>query len=447
MDHKTFTWGGSGNRIRRTQRWIDRLSLLGLLLAALLLFSINLGSGSLKGVEQSISHLASQLLSASGEFGQWLYPTLEGETLIEHPPLLAWLIAVAYQFGGVNVWTTRLPGAILSVLSVLLVYGLAREIFPCRQKAIFSSLIYLTFLPIAHYGRMAILDGANLCFVVLMMWCVLRSRRDSRWSLAAGIGLGLIFLTKGIVVALLITAITLLFLAWDTPRLLSSTYWWLGLLLGYSPAIAWYTVPLLVQDQRAVTTIKAILYQSLRPIWKAEDGQNPLPWYYLGEILKFSAPWLLFFYYWLQQAWQNRHWGWAKLVLVWAGGYLIAISFFVTKLPEYVLPVYPALALAGGAQLTEIWHWPSGKSYPRFWSIGLSLLGVATISVMLHFGITKAPDLSSWLFFACVPLTMVIAGMLVARRDRQFMVILFWGSYISLLILMSSDHGILKFLI
>ncbi|NEO62563.1 MAG: glycosyltransferase family 39 protein, partial [Moorea sp. SIO4G2] len=93
------------------------------------------------------------------------------------------------------------------------------------------------------------------------------------------------------------------------------------------------------------------------------------------------------------------------------------------------------------------WHWPSGKSYPRFWSIGLSLLGVATITVMLHFGIRKAFDLSSWLFFACVPLTMVIAGMLVARQDRQFMVILFWGTYISLLILMSSDPEIWQLLI
>ncbi len=43
MHHRTFTWGDSKNWTRRTQRWVEWLWIIGLLLAAVLLFGINLG--------------------------------------------------------------------------------------------------------------------------------------------------------------------------------------------------------------------------------------------------------------------------------------------------------------------------------------------------------------------------------------------------------------------
>ncbi|MGQ4646171.1 glycosyltransferase family 39 protein [Lyngbya aestuarii] len=434
MNRQTFTWGRSENRIRKTESWIEGLWVLGLLLAALLLFGINLESlPLLSWAEGTVDLIARKIQAAPLASWEWLYPTLPGKSEYPQPPLLYWLIGSAYQMGGISPGMMRLPGAILSALSIPLLYGIGRELFPSRQSAIFSSLIYLTLLPVIYHGRLALLDGTVLCFVLLTMWCVLRSRRDLRWSLGIGIGLGLICLTQGILFGLLLGVIALVFLAWDTPRLLTSVYWWLGVLLGCFPGLAWYAVPLMPTSQILGNSGTKILPS----LWALVNRQSRPFWYYAVEI--FCVPWLLFWCYGLRLAWDNRNWGWGKLVLVWTGIYLLAIPVMLAKLSWYIFPVYPALALAGGAQLAYVWNLPSAQSYPRLWSLSLSLLALVAGATTggLYFSINAGAYRSLFLFFASVALTMTVAAFLAARRNLQFIVILFWGTYISLLLLIA----------
>ena len=426
MNRQTFTWGRSGKRIRKTERWVEGLSLLGLLLAALLLFGINLESlPPHDWGEATVKIVADHLVKTSADYWQWLYPKN-----LQEPPLGSWLIASAYEFGGINNWTARLPGAILSALSVPLLYGIGREIFHSRQSAIFSSLIYLTCLPVVYHGRLALSDGMTLCFAILMIWCVLRSRRDFRSSIGIGIGLSLICLSKGILVGFLLGAIALLFLWWDTPRLLSSVYWWMGLLVGISPGLVWYAGLLLTNAQNFNTS--DIFHQSLQSFWSPGSLHSRPPLYYLVEI--FAPPWLLFLPYWLFFAWKHRNWSWAKLVLVWAGFYSLAVAVMVIQKSWYVLPVYPALALAGGSQLAAVCNGTTCQPYPRVWSIGLSLLAVGAITASFCFNFQQEPYQALPLFCTLVALTMTIAAVLAARRNFQFITILFWGTYISLLV-------------
>lgn len=441
MDHQTFTWGRSGNRSRKTERWVDRLWMIGLLSAALLLFGINLGSPPLLDWgEGAVALTAREISQVLAQTWQWLDLKLVSNVYLEAPPLLHWLIAGAYKIGGFNEWTTRLPGAILSALSVPLLYGIGREIFPSRQSAIFSSLVYLTLLPVVCEGRLASIDGATLCFIMLMMWCVLRSRRDLRWSFGVGMGLGLIALSKGILIGLLLLGVAFVFLIWDTPRLLTSVYWWMGLLLGSAPGIAMYELWLFTYHQTFIPV--ELINPSSSRLWAPEKAPPNLFWYYLIQFLKFSVPWLLFWPYGFRLAWENRNWGWAKLVLVWAGVYSLAILVTVNKLPWYVLPVYPTLALAAGAYLAEIWNGPSRQSYPRLWRIGLMGLAIAAIAASISFGIIPLADRSLSVIFASIALTLFITAMLAARRDLQFILILFWGTYISLLLFMTSPYWI-----
>lgn len=436
MNRQTFTWGRSEHSIRKTERWVEGLWILGLLLAAMLLFGVNLDSIPLQDWDEETVELAArQIQKFPLASWQWLYPTLPGESDKYILPLQPWLVAGAYEMGGVNPWTTRLPGAILAALSVPLMYGIGREIFPSRQSAIFSSLIYLTLFPLVYQGRLAGAEGTALCFVLLTMWCVLRSRRDFRWVLGAGIGLGLICLSKGIVLGMVLGAITFLFLGWDTPRLLTSIYWWLGLLLGCAPALAWLVSPLLQESE--ILTLANFTKRSVPLLWTSVNSQSRPFWSYLLEV--FSLPWLVFWSSGLKLAWSNRNWSWAKLVTVWAGIYFLAIIAMLSDLPWYILPVYPALALATGAQLAEVWNWPSCRSYPRFWSIGLSLLAVGAVASGIYFWLELEAYHSLSVFFTSVALTMAISAILVARQNLQFIVILFWGSYVSLLLLISAS--------
>ncbi|HEY9830111.1 MAG TPA: hypothetical protein V6D26_06005, partial [Stenomitos sp.] len=137
---------------------------------------------------------------------------------------------------------------------------------------------------------------------------------------------------------------------------------------------------------------------------------------------------------------ENRIWGWAKLVLVWSGLYILAILVLANHLSWYLLPVYPALALAGGAYLAERWNGPTRQSYPRLWSIGLIVMGLSAIAGSLVFASLPSTDRSLSVILASVALTMSVSAVLVARRDLQFILILFWGMYISLLLFMTSPY-------
>lgn len=441
MYHRTFAGNNPKSRIRPRDLWVEALWVLGLLLVAGVLFGINLGDLPLRDWDEAtVAGVAREIWQTSGNSLKWLYPTLGGEAYHNKPPLMHLLIAAAYSVGGVSELTTRLPSAILTAVSVPLVYGIGREIFVSRTTAIFSALIYLTLLPVVRGGRLAMLDGAVLCFSVFMMWCVLRSRRDMRWALGAGMGFGLICLTKGMM-GLLLGAIALLFLSWDTPRLLTSWYVWLGLLLGSAPVAAWYAAQFLHYGQKFINT--GLLDQSLHRIWTPVENHKGPPWYYLLEIVKYAWPWLLFLPQGFRLAWENRNLGWAKLVLVWSSVYLVVVSLMVTKLPWYVLPVYPALALVAGAQLGEVWHWPSSRSYPRIWSRFLGLLGLIGFGGSLYFGgLGPTVNWHLQLMLASAALTLIVAAVLVAQKDLQFILILLWGTYISLLLLMTSPHWV-----
>ncbi len=441
MGRSNFAWGNAKNKFRANEKWVEAFCIIGLLIAAIFLYGINLGGLPLRDWDEGIvAQVARDIFNAPAGSLRWLYPTIAGEPYHNKPPLMHLLIALTYSVGGLNESTTRLPGAMLTAISVPVLYGIGREIFPQRLAAIFSALIYLTLLPVVRHGRLAMLDGAMLCFFLLMVWCLLRSRRDLRYCLGVGIGFGLMCLTKGIL-GVLLGAIAFFFIFWDTPRLLTSFYLWIGLILGSIPVALWYLAQFLHYGQSFITT--SLVSQSLERIWTPVENHAGPPWYYLLEILESSWPWLLFLPQSFQLAWENRNLGWAKLILVWSSVYLLAISAMTTKLPWYVLPVYPALALAGGAYLAEVWHFPQTKSYPRSWVVILALLAIVGWGGSVYFGLfAPTPEADIGLILAAVAIAMALGAVLVARCDRQFMAILFWGMYVSLMLLMTSSHWV-----
>jgi len=434
--------------LQRDKRPIDRLWTIGFLVAALVLFTWDLGSLPLRDWDEGlVAQVAKEIWQAPFNSLTWLHPTMWGEPYWNKPPLVHWLIALSYAIGGVNEWTARLPGALLTAISVPLFYWLSREVFHRRSPAVCATLVYLTSLPVVRLGRLAMLDGAILCFLIGMMLCLLRSRRDYRYTLGVGIGLGLICLTKGIMVGLLLGAIGLGFLAWDTPRLLRSSYLWYGILLGMLPVLLWYGLQWVHYGQLFVSN--NLGSQSFQRIWTDVEQNRGAPWYYLLEILKYGVPWILFLPLGYQLAWEQRNLGWAKLALVWGGVYLAAISVMATKLPWYILPLYPALALAIGAGLADLW-WQGRHPgvlqsepipYSRKWVLLFVVLGLVAGVGAVWFGWRQSPpDVDLLLVFAAVAMTMLSVAVLMVRGEAQFLAVLGWGTYVALLLLMGSNH-------
>ncbi len=425
------------------QEWIWALGLWG---AALLLFGVQLGHLPLRDWDEGIvGQVAREMARAPLDALIWLYPIdITGDPYFNKPPLMHWLVALSYRMGGINEWTTRLPGALLTAGSVPLLYGVGRAIFFQRLPALLAALVYLTWLPVVRLGRLAMLDGAVLCFFLLLLWCLLRSRRNLRWGLGVGLSLGLICLTKGIV-GVLLGAIALLFLVWDTPRLLTSGYLWSGILVGSAPVLAWYLAQWHHYGQTFLTA--HFLSQSLDRVWQNVDQNRGEPWFYLLDVVKYGVPWLLFLPPALGFTWESRTLSWARLLLLWAGVYFVAISLMGTKLPWYGLPLYPALALMVGSYLASIWSWTltdrklaCSLRQARVWAALLLLLALVAGAGTVYFGRKPSPEPDLQLVGAALALTLATAGVLVGRRDCRFIPILLWGTYITLFLLMMSDH-------
>lgn len=463
MSRQISTGGSPLRQMRPLDRWVDQLWWIGLLLAALTLYGLNLGGVPLRDWDEGlVAQVAREI--HRGDM-TWLYPTLHGIPYLNKPPLVHWLVSLAYQIGGVSEWTARFPSAILTALSVPLLYSIGLELFRHRTSAIFSAFVYLTLLPVIRQGRLAMLDGTILFFTLLMIACVLRSRRDLRFALGSGLAFGCLCLTKGIFLGFLLGAIAFFFLLWDTPRLLTSVYLWLGLGLGLVPVGLWYGAQWVHYGQGFIQN--NLMNQSLHRIWEPVENHSGPIWYYGLELLKYGLPWILFFPQGLRFSWQNRNLSWAKLILVWTGMYLGAISLMSTKLPWYVLPIYPALALAVGRYLAEVWRegdretgrWKLGKlkresdanamtpTPDQLLPLFILMAVIATVGYCYFGGLIPFIDsikVQRDLQFTLgtLMLTMAFVAVLISQKDRQFIIVLFWGMYLALLLFFTSNHWV-----
>jgi 4-amino-4-deoxy-L-arabinose transferase-like glycosyltransferase len=286
-----------------------------------------------------------------------------------------------------------------------------------------------------------------LCFLLIMVWCVLRSRRNSRYAIGIGLGLGLICLTKGVMLGLLMGGIAIAFLAWDTPRLLKLPYLWGGVLLGVVPVVLWYVAQW--QHYGASFFDSHLVQQSFSRIWAPVENNDGPPWYYLLEILKNGFPWVLFVPIAGKLTWENRNLSWAKLVMVWSGLYFVAISLMSTKLPWYAMPLYPAFALAIGAQLAALWQQgrhpgirQAAPGYSRVWVGLFAALAIVTWIVSFYFGTQTLDGSALASLLVAMALTLSVAAILVSRQDPEFLAVLTWGTFVTLLLLMLSPHWI-----
>lgn len=404
--------------------------------AAIFLYLLNLGGVPLRDWDEATYAIVAREMVQSGH---WLHPTLGGQPFLFKPPLALWLMAASYRLFGISEWSSRFPLALLSALAAPLLYAVGRELFARRSPALLSALVLLTLLPMVRHGRLAMMDGCAISFYLLLLFCLLRSRRSLIWGIGVGLSLGLLILTKGIL-GLLLGAIALLFVLWEGQGFaLGNPYLWIGLVLAATPVSAWY----IAQGAYYGNQFWQIhfLNQSFDRVWDSVDGNTGPPWYYLQELLESTWPWMLWLPGGLWICWQQRQFVWAKLVLVGTLVFLVVISIMNTKLPWYILPIYPFLALAVGVQLGIAWEnqsYARSKAYPRIWSGGLVILAIAVfIAAVLLLWLERRP-----LFLilgVILTLTMTAAAYFIFKGDRRFLPVLLAGLYLALVVFLGSN--------
>jgi 4-amino-4-deoxy-L-arabinose transferase-like glycosyltransferase len=406
----------------------------GLLLASLILWLIGLGNLPLRDWDEGTYAIVAREIYRTGN---WLYPTIQGDPFLLKPPLMQWLIAICYHIGGVQEFTTRFPGAFLTALGVPLLYLIGRLAFRENLPALFSALVYLTLLPVVRHGRLAMLDGMTISFFLLLLFCVLKARDNKKYALGIGFCLGLITLTKGMLVVVLAGIAGLFIIANKQLAILKNPFLWIGMLLGNAPAVAWY----FAQWQHYGDIFLQVHFQSqaFDRLGKAVEGNKGPVWYYLLEVIKYGFPWLLFLPGGLYLSWKNRDTAWGCLTLIGTIVYFVIVSLMGTKLPWYIMPVYPSLALAIGANLSYIWQ--GGKFRSKFLMGFFGFLVIVGLAGCVYFIMfDKQPLLI--VMSIILAIIMVIISWLINQHNRQFISVLFTGMYLVLALLMSSQSWI-----
>jgi 4-amino-4-deoxy-L-arabinose transferase-like glycosyltransferase len=355
------------------------------MLAACLVLLPLLGHKPLANWDEGIYAEVSREMASHG----WLVTFWNQEVWLEKPPLMLWITAVFFRIFGVNEFWARAGSALSGVALVGLLHGWLQK--RDTLKAWLSTLILLGtfgFLRVCRVGEMDALLSLGCCIALIGLTQVDEGAQTG-WYLF-WIGFAAATMTKGaaaVVLLLSMVGVALLF-RWGMSYF--SRLFWLGLSLFLLFTLPWHLAMFHLFGRQFLSDYLGLQVWS-RATRKIE-GHDTHWWYYFKVLLVSAAPFVLVY----PLAWFDSLQ--KKQVRVWAIFSAVVPIFFTfvqTRLPQYVAPMYPALAVLVASYLGDrlrpfiVEHRP-----PSFW-IKLTLAGVAVSAAAISVTSTARRGLHS----------------------------------------------------
>ena len=122
--------------------------------------------------------------------GNFIVPRFDGVLRPDKPPVIYWLMDMAYRIFGVNGMAARLPSAVFAILTLLTTYWMAGERFG-RITGLLSSLILGTAVLFVVESRLATADSVLIFFTTMAMLVAWRAWDYSRISAGCADGVHL----------------------------------------------------------------------------------------------------------------------------------------------------------------------------------------------------------------------------------------------------------------
>lgn len=339
----------------------DRYALPASAVLAVLTGLYGLGSmGLLDETEAYVAQIARSMLEA----GDWLTPRLNvipGSTglspVTEYPPLAIWVQALSFGIFGLGEWQSRLPAVLAALGTAAALWHVVRA----HAAEVGSGSAWLAVLVLATsplwvlWGRIVNVDMAlSACVAVALLLFFHGNAAGSasayRWS-AVFLALGV--LAKGPLAVLLYGLATFTYVA-STGQLVSifrTAPVPSMALLFCLVALPWYIAIGIVNgwDQVAIFLGFHNVERFQRPLY----GHSGAIWYYLPVVALGFLPWVAYLPAALAAAFRDgfgvgREKAGARLALfaaVWLVTGFLFFSAAATKLPNYLLPVAPAVAI------------------------------------------------------------------------------------------------------
>jgi len=330
------------------------------LLIALCLIAFLPGFFNIPPVDRDEARFA-QATKQMIESGDYVDIRFQDESRYKKPVGLYWLQAGVVKVGeavGVprahtRIWLYRIPSLVGAVGAVLLTYWAALA-FVSRRAAVLAAIMMATSIMLGVEARLAKTDAMLLAMIVAAMgalgraYLAHREQRDSSqaWPIAA------IFWTALAGGVLLKGPLILLFVGLGSAALIAvdrSASW----LMRLKPAAGIPWLLLLVLPWFA-----AIVAKSGSSFFTESLGRDLFAKIGSGQESHGAPPGTYLLLFWLTffpgamlaglatpAIWRARREPGAKFLIAWIVPTWLALEIVATKLPHYVLPLYPAIAI------------------------------------------------------------------------------------------------------
>jgi 4-amino-4-deoxy-L-arabinose transferase-like glycosyltransferase len=392
--------------------------------------------------------------------GDWVVPMYNGTLAVDKPVLMHWCMAICFALFGTSEIAARLPAALATVATALALLRAGTRWFNVTTGVV-AALAYVGCLLVAIESHAATPDSILTALTAWATLLVAEAFLSDRATGAAPAGrlsipraaivgglMGLAVLCKGPIGFVGPLAVALPWVWWLAvgQRLAHTGPITAGRLATSAVTAAFATL----RDTRLFTITAAIL--AVAAPWYVTVGMRtagawPAGFFFVHNVGRFAAPMekhggsvlyhplgmLVGFFPWscfLPLAIVVACWRlWKRvdlpavarplaLALFWMAVWIGGFSAAATKLPNYIMPAYPAAALLVavlGVEAASAGRWP----HPGWMASGLGWLafgGIATAAVVIvasFYGLTGAEPAA---IVGLVPVMGAIACLWLARR-------------------------------
>ena len=295
------------------------------------------------------------------ETGDWLHIRFQGEARNQKPAGIYWLqalsVAATSDAKSPAIWPYRLPSLIGATLAVLLTFALGRNLVG-GPAALLGAALLASSLSLTVEAHLAKTDATLLACVVAAQLALGEIYRRGRAGMTASWPWALLFWTATGVGALIKGPVAPLLAVLTVAALLLAdrdAAWLKGLRASWGVPLAVLIVgPWLAAMMSAThdTFIAGSLGRDFfGKIVGAQQSHGAPPGTYLLLLALIFWPGSLFAADGVLRAWHERERPSQRFLLAWIVPFWVALELVPTKLPHYVLPVLPALALLGAHAL------------------------------------------------------------------------------------------------
>lgn len=323
-------------------------------------------------------------------------PRLNGLRYFEKPIMGYWLIAGSMHVFGENNFAARFVPAVSTGLAALIVFLLAAKMTGRKETGWYAAGCFLLMPLVFFVGTTCTLDAIFSLFVtatVAAFYCAMESclakkrMQCALWLLAVGAAAGCAFLVKGFLAFALPVIAVLPWLIWEKRWKAIFTLPWLPFVAALLVIAPW---AVLIHRAQPDFWRYFVMEEHFARFFGGAEAEHPHgPFYFVLTLLWGAGEWFLLSpaigYGFRKIGIKGKEKSWFRFLICWFAGPFLFLSASSGKLPTYILPCFPALAIMVSAALFRYFESrPDGKG--KLFNVPLmvfSAAGVVAVAALI----------------------------------------------------------------